>query len=277
MATPQPKPPTPPTEAELRQALDEERAKTAKLEAEARGYLDAARSEWDRAEKAQAALRQTIAGARPAAPAPDPFHKLSAEGVALSPEDQQALLDQGVRGRAREEFARGADVLEKRRLADEYARDTRLALAFFRAQNPTVAQDEEGFAAALTKAQFRANRQNLNLDPVSMLSFAHSIYNEGRTAKGDEIPFTEGAGAPGGPAVTTNRPGEPTPPSLWEKLYGAKDVVDESDPNWSLDSMTEKYLDQKNLELVKEGFTSKIGQIMGQIQEAQARRKAAAA
>lgn len=271
---PQPKPPT---EAELRQSLEEERAKSAKLEAEARGYLDAARSEWDRAEKAQAALRETVAGARRAAApaAPDAFEKLAEGGIALSPEDQQRLLDQGTRTRAREEFGRGAEVLERRRLADEYKRDTRLALSFFNAQHPALAQDEEGFAAAMTKAQIRAGRQNLNLDPVGMLNFAHAIYQEGK-GTADVIPFTEGAGAPGGPAVNPNRPSEPAPPSLWEKLYGAKDVVDESNTDWTIDGMTEKYLDQKNLELVKEGFTSRIGQIMGQIEEAKARRSAAA-
>jgi len=270
-----PSQPKPPTEAELRQALEEEKAKTAKLEAEGRGYLEAARSEWDRAEKAQAALRATVANAAPHPKAPDAFEKLSAEGLALSPEEQQRLLDQGTRSRAREEFGRGAQVLEERRLADEYKRDTRLALSFFRAQHPALAQDEEGFAAAVTKAQIRATRQNLNLDPVGMLNFAHAIYQEGK-GTADTIPFTEGAGAPGGPAVNPNRPAEPTPPSLWEKLYGAKDVVDESNTDWSLDGMTEKYLDQKNLELVKEGFTSRIGQIMGQIEEAKARRSAAA-
>src|SRR5215831_14287184 len=233
---PVPAPPKPPTEAELRQALDEERAKNAKLEAEGRQYLDAAKSEWDRAERATAALRG-IRDSAPKAPAEkDPFVRLSEEGLSLDASTQQDLLDRGVRGRVRAEIGSYAKAAEERRLAEQCQLETKMALSFFRRAHPQVVADEERFGGALTQAQIRAGRQNLNLDPSALLDLAFSIYNEGRNT-GDQVPYTEGSSMPGGPNVPQPAAG-PQPPTIWEKLYGAKDVVDESDTSWSLDSMT---------------------------------------
>lgn len=273
--TTQPKPAAgaPPTDEELRRALEEERRKSQTLEAQNRELVGAARSEWDRAERAQQELRRRAA-ATPAEK--DPFIRLSEEGPALDADKQQELLDRGVRGRVRQEIGRFAEEDRKRRDAEEYQKETGRALGRFGRQHPEIATDQENFAGALTIAQIRAQKQGLELDPYEMLEMGLSVYNERKATPGDQVPYTEGASMPGGPSVTTSRPAAPKGPSIWEKLYGAKDVVDEENENWSLDTMTEQYLDRKNLELVKEGFTSQIGQIMGQLEEAKARQAATA-
>jgi hypothetical protein len=80
------------------------------------------------------------------------------------------------------------------------------------------------------------------------------------------------------PAAGGGKPTEPQErvPNLFEKLYGANpdDVKDESDPNFSLDNMTEDYLDKRNLDLSKEGFSSGIRQVMEAIHGAKNRQSA---
>lgn len=262
-----------PTDAELRKALE---AENVKLREEGQSYLNAARSEWQRAEDAQAALRGITT--RPPANAPvreDPFQKLAQEGIAVSPEEQARLLDAGSRMRTRDELGRYDRANREERLAENYQLETKLALSMFRQAHPELAADPEGFAASLTRAQIRARQSGQAVDPVTMLSMAHAIYNEGK-APDPQVPFVEGVGAPGGPMSVTTAPGGPKPKNIFEQLYGAKDVVDASDPDWSMDGMTEKYLDARNLDLVKEGFHSRIGQVMAQIEEARQRASAAA-
>lgn len=255
-----------PSDAELRRSLAAEQTRAAQLEQQNAQLMGAAQSEWARAEAATRALRSGNT------PRPeDPFRLYTEEGVANDPEKQRALLDAGTRGRAREEAGAAFQEAERRRLKGEYEMEQRIALRMFESAHPTVAADEEGFYAAMSKASLRANKQRLNLDPTQMLQMGLQIYQEDR-GQGAAVPYTEGGGLPGG-RVPQGAPIEEKKESLWKRLYGADDVVEDGDPNFTLDDLTEQYVDKKNEDLVKEGFGSSVRQVRATIIAGQQRRQ----
>lgn len=150
--------------------------------------------------------------------------------------------------------------------------ESRIALRMFQSQNPEMAADEEGFAAAMMKAKIRADNKKMTLDPTGMLELGRQIYNEGK-ATPPNTPFTEsasgGAPTPGGRVKQEEKPA----PSMAEELYGAQDFIDES--KIPVPDYTEKWLDNRNLELVdKEKFWSGIRNVQGDVQAAKRRRTA---
>lgn len=249
----------PPSDATLRAELEAERKARSDSEREAAYFRGAAKSEWDRAE---------AASRRPVARGEDPFTKLSVEGVTLDPEKQAELLDAGSRMRAREESGRMAQEVDLRAQQREGELEKRLALRMFMASHPEVSADEEGFVAAMARANVRNNAQRMNLDPMGMLQLGLQCFNEGR-APSATAPFTEGPsqGGPGGPMKKAD---EPPPLSMAEEMYGAQDFIDERKK--SLDDHTQEYLDNRNLELVgKEKFWSGIRNVADQIRQAKGR------
>lgn len=249
----------PPSDATLRAELEAERKARASAEGEAQYFRGAAQAEWQRAE---AAGRQ-----RPAVRGEDPFTKLATDGVTLDPEKQAELLDAGSRGRAREEANRVGQEVDLRAQQREAELEKRLALKMFMSSHPEVTADEEGFVAAMARANVRNNSQRLNLDPMGMLQLGLQCFNEGR-APAATAPYTEGS-SPGGPGGPVKKE-EPPPLSMAEEVYGAQDFVDER--KVPLDSYTQTYLDDRNLALVNgEKFWSRIGNVAGEIRAAKGR------
>lgn len=264
----------PPSDADIRAELARERAERERLQVENATLLDAGRREWDRANQ----LQQQLTGNRPTAPAEDPFQTLTEGGVSLDAKQQRDLMDAGVRGRATQIVGDAMNELDRRNAARQFQTEARVALDLMKQQHPLVFKDEEGIGAAMYRARLRAERERLNLSPLGMLQLGVEIYNESRNpAGGAAAPYTESpSGQPGDPRM--RQPEEPTEPTLFEKLYGTApgEVVTDATPGWSLDKMTEEYLDRHNHELEREGFGSKIGQVIAQRREAAQRRAAAA-
>lgn len=253
----------PPSDATLRAELEAERRARSDADREAAYFRGAAKAEWDRAE---------AASRRPVARSEDPFTKLATDGVTLDPEKQAELLDAGSRMRAREESGRMAQEVDLRAQQREDAMEKRLALKMFMASHPEVAADDEGFVGAMARANVRANKERLNLDPMGMLQLGLQCYNEGR-APAAVAPYTEG-GSVAGAGGPMKKPDEPPPLSMAEEVYGAQDFVDER--KVPLDNYTQTYLDDRNLALVEgEKFWSRIGNVAGEIRAAKGRRAAA--
>jgi hypothetical protein len=249
----------PPSDATLRAELEAERKARASAEGEAQYFRGAAQAEWNRA---------NAATQRPAVRGEDPFAKLATEGVTLDPEKQAELLDAGSRGRAREEANRVGQEVDLRAQQREAELEKRLALKMFMSSHPEVTADEEGFIAAMARANVRNNQQRLNLDPMGMLQLGLQCFNEGR-APAASAPYTEGASS-GGAGGPMKKPDEPAPLSMAEEVYGATDFVDER--KVPLDDYTQTYLDNRNMELVNgEKFWSGIRNVVSEIRGAKGR------
>lgn len=255
----------PPSDDTLRKELEAERIARAEAERKAGFFQGAAASEWK--------ARQDLAarGRQPNDPLTDPYAKLSAEDALLDPEKKAQLLDQGARGRAREEVGRFAAEERARRAGELQELESRMALRMFQSQNPEIAADEEGFAAAMMKAKIRADKKQLNLDPMGLLELGRQVYNEGKVTP-QETPFVEGPSGASGPGGRVKK--EEPEQSMAEKYYGAQDFIDED--KMPVSDYTEKFLDERNLQLVdKEKFWSGIRNVQGDIQAAKQRRRSA--
>jgi len=256
---------TPPSDATLRAELDAERKARAEAEQRAGFFQGAAATEWRRAESMKAPRT-------PADPLTDPYAKLAAEDAMLDPERKAKLLDEGARSRAREEANRVGAEIDARNAARLAEVETRTAIRLFQSQNPEIAADEEGWAAAMMKARIRADKNRMTLDQMGMLELGRQIYNEGKAAPAP-TPYTEGASAAPGGGVRVKKDEAPEK-SMAEELYGAQDFVDES--KTSVPDYTEQWLDNRNLELVeKEKFWSGIRNVQGDISGAKNRRRSA--
>lgn len=256
----------PPSDEQLRKELAAER--TARQDAEQRAgfYQGAASAEWNRAEAAR-----TAAATPPPGTITDPFAKLAAEDPLLDPEKRARLLDEGARGRAREEIRRYAQEDRAQQQMQQQQMEARLALRMFQSSHPELAADEEGFAAAMTRAKIRSDGQRMTLDPMGMLQLGMQIYNEGK-GPAPGTPFTEAPGTAGAGGVVSKKD-EPAPLSMAEEVYGATDFIDER--KVPLDAYTEKFLDERNLELVDKGkFWSGIRNVVGDLRAAKGRRAA---
>ena len=251
-----------PSDAQLRAELEAERQARSRAEQEAGFFRGAASAEWQRAEAAKRAPMT-------AGTIDDPFAKLAADEALLDPEKRARLLDQGTRGRAREEVGRAMQEMEARRQMEREQDRLAAAAEAFAANHPEMINDE-AFLGATAIAKSRNDQQRMNLSPVQLLNLAANIYNEKKAPAA--TPYTEGAsvGGSGGGAM---KPAEEPQMSMAEAEYGALDFVDER--KFPIDKYTEKYLDDRNTDLVeKEKFWSGIRNVVGTLRETKSRKSA---
>jgi hypothetical protein len=259
----------PPTDEQLRKDLADERAKREQAERERDQFRGAAAQEWKgrtTAEREIQRLRQPKG--------PDAFESLAERGVAVPPDEQQQLLDRGVRERTREEISRYDEARRREDAQKDFARQTEQALNIFAALNPEIVNDEEQFSGAIQRAQHRARRQGLNLDPAGTMELAKTIYLEDRQKRGEPmpaVPFTEGASMPGSPNGRREREPEKLEQNVIEEAYGLEPGTIR--PDTELDDHTERYIDERNLALVdKEKFNTRVRQIKATILAGEKRR-----
>jgi hypothetical protein len=253
-----------PSDAQLRAELEQERQARSRAEQEAGFFRGAASAEWQRAE---AAKRQPVSPGT----IDDPFAKLAADEALLDPEKRARLLDQGARERAREEVGKYARESEARRQMEREQDRLAAAAEAFAANHPEMVQDE-AFLGATAIAKARNDQQRMNLSPVQLLNLAANIYNE-KKAPAPNTPYTEGSGVSGPGGGSMKQPPVERELSMAETEYGAVDFV--SDREMPVDKYTEKYLDDRNSDLVeKEKFWSGIRNVVGTLRETKSRRTA---
>ena len=177
--------------------------------------------------------------------------------------------------RVRQEVGPAMRAMEERNQARMIEAENKMALNMLLANNPDVAQDPEGYAAAVAKAGFRAQQQNLNMDGPGMANFALSIYRKDH-GQPENLPFVEGAHRPGS---VQQPPEKPKGPSLYEQFYGkaADDELHEEQPDMS--AATDGYMDGRLGLLAHVGGqdaieTSGVRQVAGQATERAARKAA---
>lgn len=220
----------------------------------------------------QAQLYRPAAPVAPRPVGPDPLKIYADKNLTLTADENARLMDQGIRGRARQEAANAmAQVREEFRGEMNQTRQE-LGLQSIMAANPDIAQDTEGYAAAIGKAQYRAGNQNL--DPMALANLAVQIYRSDRQrAAGQEPPFVEGAGRPaagfGAPAPAEK------PPSVYEELYGGESDDELHEERWDDRAQVLSYIDGKNDLLTKMGVDTDQSVIREVKGEALARRKRA--
>jgi hypothetical protein len=264
---------TPPTDEQLRKDLESERGARQRAENERDQFRGAAAQEWRGRQIAEREVQRLRAPKNP-----DAFESLAERGVAVPPDEQQALLDRGVRERTREEIGKYDEARRREDRGRELQRQTEQALGIFAALNPEIVNDEERFSGAIQRAQHRAAKQGLTLDPAGMVELAKNIYLEDRAKRGEPppaVPFTEGPGMPGAPNGRRGKEEAPPEQNVIEEAYALP--AGTIRPDSELDAHTERYIDQRNLELVdKEKFNSRVRQIKATILEGEQRRAAAA-
>lgn len=204
---------------------------------------------------------------RPAGP--DPLAVFAEKGLTLQPEENARLLDAGLRGRAQQEAGRAFAAARQEFDQKLEATKNEMAINNLRAANPDIEQDQEGFAAALAKAQFRAQGRGIDLDGPALVRDAVAIYRKEK-APGSDAPTLEGVSRADGGGVPLAAPAKPAGKSLYEKLYGkaADDTLHEEElPE---EEMLFAYSDMKNGYLEKMGVPvefSEIRQVQGETSE----------
>jgi hypothetical protein len=219
----------------------------------------------------QAALYRQAPAPAPRATGPDPLMVYNEKNLTQTAEENARLLDAGVRGRARQEANRAVNTaVEGLRGELQYAKQE-LGLQSIMALNPDIANDPDGYAAAIGKAQFRTSNQNL--DPMALANLATQIYKHERMQQ-QNVPFVEGAGRPNSGFA---RAEAERPVTFYEKLYGGVDTDEELiDKPWNDEDQKLIYLDGKNNELVQMGANpslSKIREVRGEATQRRARTK----
>jgi len=270
------KPETPPAAAPVEQprTFTEADVRAAQAETAARFLADQNRMLQDQA------LRRTMPNAQPG---PDPLARFAQEGVTMTPDDQLKSLDGGIRNRIRQEMSPVLDRMKAEQDNERIQMENKMALQAIMSGNPDVAADHEGFAGAISRAQFRAGQRGLQLDSTGIAQLALSIYREEHRVQTPDPPVLEGgsspvAGAPPGSAIP--RQGE-RKLSLYEEFYNGKKYVDATQELHE-ESLNEKdqidsYLDMKNGFLEDHGVNvdiTKVVDIQGQNEARRGRRQA---
>jgi hypothetical protein len=224
------------------------------------------------------ALQNARMGMPPPGPrpmGPDPFAVYSEKNLTNTPEENTRLLDAATRARARHEAAMIAN--ESQRIVDAKleAAENRTAINSLLANNPDVQADQEGYAAAMAKAQFRANSRGMELDGPGLVREALTIYRKEREkAPGTETPVLEGvsnADTGGIPKPVAKK--EPQGKSLYERLYGKGPNDELHEEEIDQEKMLFDYADGKNEYLEKMGVPLEYSEIR-QTQEGNMERSA---
>lgn len=210
------------------------------------------------------ASRERVTVAPPPAPRPaepDPLDRLAAEDLTLQPEQRRQLMNAAINRRVNDGVEAAKKNLREENAVAIQALRNDTAIQSLLSNHPDVAKDEEGFAAAMTKAQIRANRAGRNVDGPTLVREALDVYRETAPA----VPFIEGSSRPDSqPAPGTVPPAGPRKPSWFEKRYGASknDVLSEEDPDF--EAMTKDYAFRKNKNLAAHDVRSGMREVLSQ-------------
>jgi hypothetical protein len=261
----------PPSDEQLRKELAEEKRARELAEQERDQFKGAAQNEW----RGRQAAEQEVNRLRQPQRA-DAFQSLAERGVAVPPDEQQQLLDRGVRDRTRDEIGRYDAARQRQDAQRAEVERTERAITIFAKFNPDIVADEERFSGAIQQAQHRQRKQRMNLDADGMLELAKTIYLEDRQKRGEPPPpppFTEGGAMPGRPGSSRAPVDEKPEPNIIEEAYGLE--AGTIRPDKELDDHTERYIDERNLALAdKEKFNSRVRQVKATMMAGEQRRAA---
>jgi hypothetical protein len=197
---------------------------------------------------------------------PDPLMTYAENNLTQTPQENARLLDAATRGRAADVASQALNYARREFDGKLEALKNETAINSLLASNPDIARDEEGFAAALAKAQYRTQRSGIDADGPSLTRDALAIYRKERTASG-EAPVLEGASRADGNSMPSRQAEAPKGKSHFEEFYGAApgDELHEEKPDF--EKMTQDYADGKNDYLESMGVAvseSKIRQVQGE-------------
>jgi hypothetical protein len=164
---------------------------------------------------------------------PDGFDVFAKEGLTRSPEEQARMLRGGTAGVVRGELAQAVAAIRqesdwKLQQAVGQTRDE-MAMRSVLNSNPDIAADEEGFAAALAKAAYRASQRGMNLDGPTMAQHAVNVYKEDHKPAAEDAPTFEGGSRPAGSGGLGKKKDDGPNPVLdfLTKSYGVGGPTDE--------------------------------------------------
>ena len=221
----------------------------------------------------QAALYRPPVQQAPRPMGPDPLKLYAEKNLTLTADENARLMDQGIRGRARYEAANAVEQAKQELRGEMAFENQKMALDSILAANPDMAQDAEGYAAAIGKAQFRTSNQNL--DPIATARLAAQIYRQERAQYQQQVPYVEGAGRP--QAGFGQAAPETPKANFYQEFYGGANTDEELiDKPWNNDEQVLIYLDGKNAELETMGaepMKSKIRDVQGETMMRRSRTK----
>lgn len=206
---------------------------------------------------------------------PDPLMVYAENNLTQTPQENARQLDAATRARAADMAGQALNYARREFDGKLEATKNEMAINSLLASNPDVATDQEGFAASLAKAQFRAQSRGIDLDGPSLTREALGIYRKERSS-GTEAPVLEGASRADGNSMPSKQAEKPVGKSHFEEYYGASpgDELHEEKPDF--EKMTQDYADTKNEYLENMGVgvsVSQIRQVQGE-NMARAARKA---
>jgi hypothetical protein len=195
---------------------------------------------------------------------PDPLAVYSEKNLVSTAEENTRTLDAAMRMRARQEAAAIANEALRISRYEQIEGENRNTINNLLANNPDVNADQEGFAAAMTKAQFRANARGMELDGPALTREALAIYRRERErpSAAGETPVLEGvsnADTGGIPRPATRE--QPKGKSLYEKFYGRGPTDELHEEEIDQEKMLFDYADGKNEYLEKMGVPLQFSEI----------------
>lgn len=207
---------------------------------------------------------------------PHPLERVAKEGFGeLTPMEQARTFDAAARRATRDVMTPIVQgVREEMRGEMERGLST-LALRALEMQNPDIAADGEGFAAAMVRARYRADQTGRRLDNAGLINEAVRLYREGKPAP---PPHVESP-SPGGPGAGVASPAKPPEKTPFELIYGVEPGMELHAEPYDHEAQTREYVDKRIEFLEEKGFnpleSSKVLSVRGEALERSARRAAA--
>jgi pyruvate/2-oxoglutarate dehydrogenase complex dihydrolipoamide acyltransferase (E2) component len=207
---------------------------------------------------------------------PDPFAIYSEKNLTNTAEENTRLLDAATRARARQEAAAIAN--ESQRVTDAKIAmlEDRNTINNLFANNPDIQADQEGFGAAMARAQIRASSRGIDLDSPGLVREALAIYRKDheRPASESAPPVLEGVSNADTGGIPKPKPAEqPKGKSLYERFYGKGPADELHEEEIDQEKMLFDYADGKNEYLEKMGVPLQFSEIR-QTQEGNMERSA---
>jgi hypothetical protein len=209
-----------------------------------------------------------------APPPPDPFAVFSTTPD-LRPNDVQGLLDQGVRGRVRQEVSPALDQLARNMEARMTQREVKGAYDRIMAQNPDMANDQRGYIAAASAVEHDLRSQGRSVGPDQFQAMVADNWRQMFNHPVPAPPHIEG-GSPADMGRGSQFDPKDLPPEGQgiEELYGlpAGSVMLHKGKGDIFDKITKDYIKDKNRSLFggkgKIGFQTKVNRIRQEMKEA---------
>jgi hypothetical protein len=212
-------------------------------------------------------------GPRPTGP--DPFAIFAEKNLTNTAEENTRLLDAATRARARQEAAAIAN--ESQRVVDAKLDnlENRVAINSLFANNPDIQSDQEGFGAAMARAQIRASSRGIDLAGPDLVREALTIYRKERDKPAEAAPpVLEGVSNADTGGIPRPKPAEqPKGMSLYERFYGKGPTDELHEEEIDQNKMLFDYADGKNEYLEKMGVPLQFSEIR-QTQEGNMERSA---